>query len=109
MIFKMMSLALLAGLVACGPANKVAHGPCDQALEADLKSCGIDSSSLRERDWVPEMRPTSPNREEVSGYQFYAEPAACPRGQLVARLDVECRITQVYTRGGCNISTERLN
>ena len=99
-----LALVLMAGVPA---AAQEASDVCRPQLEDELKSRGVAMDDLLEQDWVPETQNSSPGHEQISGYQFYAQPASCTKGRLVARMDANCRITQIYTRRGCAIEGVR--
>lgn len=98
----LMILLVFAPRIALAAADQ-----CRPQLEAELLQQGVEWSTLREAEWEEETKVTGPGSEAVSGYQFYARPESCASGRLVARMDVDCRITQIFTRRGCKVGTVR--
>ena len=94
------ALVVFAAVLPQTVVGATAH-KCQEVLATELQTQGVSWDSLQGIDWVEEKQLSSPGNEIVSGYQFYAVPASCTQGRLVARLDVDCRITQIYTRRGC--------
>lgn len=99
---------VLPVLVVFAPGIALAAADqCRPQLEAELLLQGVEWSTLTDPQWKEETQASGPGQQLVSGYQFYARPESCDTGRLVARMDVDCRITQIYTRRGCKVGTVR--
>jgi hypothetical protein len=101
-----LPLALVT-LLAAGTPALAADDMCQPKLAAELKEQGVEWSTLQDQDWVPETQSDKRGQEIVSGYQFFARPETCTEGKLFARMDQDCRITQIFTRGGCQVGSVR--
>lgn len=97
----------LAALLAVGSPALAANDVCQPKLAAELKTQGVEWSTLQDQDWVPETQSDKRGQEIIAGYQFFARPESCTEGKLVARMDQDCRITQIFTRRGCQVGSVR--
>ena len=97
----------LAAMLVFGPAALAANDKCQPQLAEALAEKGVPWNTLQDPEWEAETQSDKRGQEVIAGYQFFARPQACAEGELFARLDQDCRITQIYTRRGCKAGSVR--
>lgn len=82
--------------------NRIAPGPCNQAVASVLAGEGIPVSTLRTATYS-ELRNGPSSR--VSRYDVWLSPQG-QSGAIIVSLDETCRPMQIYTQGGASLQRQ---
>lgn len=107
MRLRLLTALPLAACFALGQPALAANDICQPQLAEESKAQGVPWNTLQDQDWVAETQSDKRGQEIIAGYQFFARPESCTEGKLVARMDQDCRITQIFTRRGCQAGSVR--
>jgi|GEM_PF-2474833 len=102
-LWKSWSMGLGALLLAASgaSANDGAHR-CAEVVAAELKALGIAQSEIQSEAYRNRFR-TSRSGQRVLGVDAWIGLERCESGELVVKMNPQCRVEEVYTVRGCDV------
>ena len=98
------SLVVLVGALLLAPEPAAAGEPCEPAVSRFLERLKVESGDVRRVDYAPLL--TGGDDQSPYGYTAWVYFDSCP-GSLVVKMNLNCRVYQGYSQGGCEFDGVR--